>query len=111
MPETDLPLPDYDHLPQGALMHRIRSLSADELRSLRSYERDHAARTAVLEMFDARLAQLAAGAQPSGGDQQQTPEAPPAPDTGSSIGAGDQYDNNQPLRHGVADQTPNRKTR
>jgi hypothetical protein len=111
MPDTELPLPDYDHLPQGALMHRIRALSAEELRRLRAYESEHAARVAVLELFDSRLAQLAQGAEPSGGDQEQPPEAPPGPAGGSPVDTATAYDNNQPLRHGVAAQTPNRKTR
>ena len=108
---SELPLPDYDHLPQGALMHRIRALTEDELRRLRSYETEHAGRPAVLELFDARLAQLEQGAQPSGGDQARPPEAAPTPDGGSPVEPATAYDNNQPLRHGVAEQTPNRNPR
>jgi hypothetical protein len=61
----ELPLPDYDHLPQGSLMHRIRALTEDELQRTRDYEQAHA---------------------------DQSSEAEPR----------------QPLRHGVAGQTPNR---
>jgi hypothetical protein len=59
-----------------------------------------------------RLDELRGGAQPSGGDPaasqpEQAPasagEGPGNPSTGP--------DNNQPLRHGVAGQTPNRDVR
>lgn len=50
---SDLPIPDYDHLPEGSLTHAGRA----------------------------------------------------------SVQAGGETDNNQPLRHGVAGQTPNRNIR
>jgi hypothetical protein len=49
---------------------------------------------------------------PSGGDPgvaQPRHAAPPA--GGSAVWAGGETDNNQPLRHGVAEQTPNRPVR
>ncbi|MEY6568273.1 hypothetical protein AB8B12_25755, partial [Streptomyces sp. PGLac3x] len=40
----ELPLPDYDHLPVAGLEHRMRSLPADDLRTVRAYEQEHADR-------------------------------------------------------------------
>lgn len=34
-----LPLPDYDHLPIGGLESRVRSLTAEEVGDLLTYER------------------------------------------------------------------------
>ncbi|CAL9662622.1 MULTISPECIES: hypothetical protein [unclassified Streptomyces] len=63
-----LPLPDYDHLPIGGLESRVRSLSAEEVEELIAYERTHADRLPVTELLTARLEQLHAGAEPTGGD-------------------------------------------
>jgi hypothetical protein len=63
---SKLPIPDYDHLPEGSLTHRIRTLNPDALRVIISYE--HANRLHVLHVLEHRLDQLDAGAQPSGGD-------------------------------------------
>ena len=47
-------------------------------------------------------------AEPSGGDPDGAqPEHTPPPAGGSAVRAGGETDNNQPLRHGVAEQTPN----
>ncbi len=73
---SSLPLHDYDHLPLTALAHRIRSLTADEISQLLRYERAHANRPAAVQVFQARLAELAAGAAPSGGRAQAGPEWP-----------------------------------
>jgi hypothetical protein len=109
---SDLPIPDYDHLPEGSLTHRIRTLDADGLRVVLAYERAHAARLHVLQVLEHRLDQVEAGAEPSGGDPAAAqPEHAPAPTGPSSIQAGGETDNNQPLRHGVAGQTPNRNVR
>jgi hypothetical protein len=79
----DLPLPDYDHLPTGSLEGRIRSLDAEQLATVRAYEAAHAGRVAVLQLIDARLAQLEQGAEPTGGTPDsarpevgEMPEAP-----------------------------------
>jgi hypothetical protein len=108
---SELPIPDYDHLPEGSLTHRIRTLDADALRMIISYERAHADRLHVLQVLEHRLGQLDAGAQPSGGDPAapQPEHAPPPAAEGSAQGS--ETDNNQPLRHGVAGQTPNRSIR
>jgi hypothetical protein len=84
MPERDLPLPDYDHLPVGSLTSRIRTLDAEALDTLLSYERAHANRMPVVTVMESRLTGLREGAQPSGGDPTApAPEAPPAPAGGS----------------------------
>ena len=78
-----LPLPDYDHLPLASLIQRIRTLEPEALDTLLTYERAHADRLPVTEAMQARLAELAAGAEPSGGSPLgATPEkvdGPPVP--------------------------------
>ncbi|GAB3212767.1 hypothetical protein ACQEU5_23260 [Marinactinospora thermotolerans] len=83
---TDLVIPDYEHLPLGTLQHRVRSLTQEQMRDLIAYEEAHGARTPVLEMLRQRLSSLEEGAVPSQGDQQNLPEAPPAPSGGSAVG-------------------------
>jgi hypothetical protein len=58
---SSLPLRDYDHLPPPALANRIRSLTAEEISQLLSYEREHANRLPVVQLLQTRLAELAAG--------------------------------------------------
>jgi hypothetical protein len=107
-----LPIPDYDHLPIGSLTHRIRTLDADGVDALLRHERAHGDRAPVVEVLANRLDALRSGATtPSGGDPAGAqPEHPPPADTGSPA-SGPVTDNNQPLRHGVAGQTPNRDIR
>ena len=75
----DLPLPDYDQLPAGAVEHRIRSLDADGVQQLLDHENAHANRPAVVMALETRLEQLRSGAEPSGGSPQgmQPEQAPP----------------------------------
>ena len=81
---TDLPLPDYDHLPVGSLTSRIRTLDADGLQTLLGYEQAHANRVQVVQAMTRRLDDLKGGAQPSGGSPLAAqPEQAPAPDAGS----------------------------
>ncbi|NHC13228.1 hypothetical protein [Motilibacter deserti] len=83
---SELPLPDYDHLPAGTLQHRIRTLDLPSLEQLIAYEEAHAGRLLVLNVMRQRREELAAGAEPSGGDPlAATPEAPPAPASGSPV--------------------------
>jgi len=83
---TDLPLPDYDHLPVGSLISRIRTLDADGLQTLLGYEKAHANRIQVVQAMSRRLADLQAGAQPSGGDPAAAqPEHAPAAAGGSEV--------------------------
>ena len=84
MPERDLPLKDYDHLPVGSLTSRIRQLDAEDLTTLLDYERAHGNRFQVVTVMESRLTSLKSGAQPSGGDPAVTSaDAPPAPEGGS----------------------------
>ena len=86
MTRRDLPLPDYDELPFGSLQHRVRALSEDELRTLLEHEREHADRVPVVELLSNRLEDLARGAQPSGGAQDEVPEAREHSRHGSPVG-------------------------
>ena len=84
MPERDLPLKDYDHLPVGSLTSRIRTLDAEDLTTLLDYERAHANRFQVVTVMESRLSGLKNGAQPSGGDPQAGGADAPAPADGGS---------------------------
>ena len=80
----DLPLPDYNQLQVGSLTSRIRTLGADDLQTLITYEKSHAKRVQVMAVMQNRLTSLKAGAQPSGGNPASpTPESAPAADAGS----------------------------
>ncbi len=82
---TDLPLPDYDHLPVGSLLTRIRTLDAGQLQQVLGYEQAHANRVQVVQAMNHRLGSLKSGAEPSGGDPAAAqPESAPAPTAGSS---------------------------
>jgi hypothetical protein len=87
MTERDsLPLPDYDHLPVGSLISRVRTLDADGLQTLLSYEQSHANRVQVVQAMNHRLGDLKAGAQPSGGSPDAAqPEHAPPPSGGSPV--------------------------
>ena len=82
----DLPLPDYDHLPVGSLISRVRTLDADDLQTVLGYEKAHANRVQVVQALTHRLDDLKAGAQPSGGSPDAArPEAAPAAAGGSAV--------------------------
>jgi hypothetical protein len=101
MPERDLPLPDYDHLPVGSLVSRIRTLDATGLQTLLDYEKGHANRIQVVSAMQTRLTSLKDGAQPSGGDPAAvTPEAAPAPAGGSPASAATSGPPVNPPAHG-----------
>lgn len=109
---ADLPLPDYDHLTTGDLASRVRALPADGIRELIAHEEAHAARLPVLEVLRTRLDDVEAGAELSGGDPAAArPEQAPPPAGGSPVSEAGAQANTQPLRHGVASQTPNRDIR
>jgi hypothetical protein len=80
-----LPLRDYDHLPLPSLAARIRSLTAEEIGQLLAYERAHANRLPAIEAMEHRLAELAAGAQPTPGHEQWGPDYPPPPHGDSPV--------------------------
>ncbi|SDQ86258.1 hypothetical protein [Quadrisphaera sp. DSM 44207] len=84
MSTSDLPIPDFDHLPLGDVTARIRSLSAPQVDALIAFEEQHGGRAPVLQVLRARREQLDAGATPSGGDAAAIDlQAPPAPGGGS----------------------------
>src|SRR5580704_1973824 len=56
-----LPLPNYDDLTIASLRARLRNLSADQLAQLLDYEKSHANRADVVQMFERRIAKLAEG--------------------------------------------------
>jgi len=83
---TDLPLPDYDHLPIGSLGHRIRSLDEGQLETLLRYEREHGDRLAVVQVLEARLQAVRDGAPLSGGSPSAaSPETAPAPEAPQTV--------------------------
>jgi hypothetical protein len=110
---TKLAKPDYDHLPESSLAHRIRSLPAEELRRLLDYEQEHGNRLPVVHLLQQRMHALESGeATPSPGDPSaEQPEHPPPPDGRSPGNPAASPANDQPLRHGIASQTPNRNIR
>ena len=109
----DLPIPDYDQLPENSIAHRVRTLDAAGVERLLEHERGHANRIQVVQLLELRLDDLRSGAaEPTGGDPAGAqPEVPSTPDRGSPVEDSDKQANNQPLRHGVAAQTPNRPIR
>jgi hypothetical protein len=58
---SDLPVPGYDELSVASLRARMRSLDVAQLRALVDYESAHAARPAVLAMFERRIAKIEGG--------------------------------------------------
>lgn len=104
-----LPIEDYDHLSEGDLQHKIRALTADQLRQVLDYERTHANRLPVEQLLSERLRQLEAGATPSSGDPGTSPERPEASRRGSTVSPDSAPDPGTPLRYGKSDQTPNRQ--
>jgi hypothetical protein len=60
-PAGELPLPNYDDLTIASLRARLRNLSADQLAQLVDYEKSHANRADVIQMFERRIAKLAEG--------------------------------------------------
>lgn len=60
-PTGELPVPNYDDLTIASLRARLRNLSADQLAQLVDYEKSHANRADVIQMFERRVAKLAEG--------------------------------------------------
>jgi hypothetical protein len=56
-----LPLASYDTLSLASIRARLRSLDADQLRTLANYERVHAERPEVLGMLERRIQKLETG--------------------------------------------------
>ncbi|UJW30438.1 hypothetical protein L3Q67_35365 [Saccharothrix sp. AJ9571] len=100
-------IPDFDQLPLGAVKDRVRSLTAPALRELIEHEERHGNRLPVLEILRSRLEQLDAGAQPTGGDPTRAPGAAKHAH-GSPVQEATAAESTTPLRHGMAEQTPQR---
>jgi len=83
---TDLPLPDYDHLPLGTLETRLHALDEPGVAALLEHERAHGDRLPVVQLLEARLGRLRGGAEPSGGLPASEPSAGGAPAGGSPVG-------------------------
>jgi hypothetical protein len=98
-----------DELPfsLGDMRHRIRSLAESQLPTLIDHEHAHAQRVPVLQLLQARLDELRRGAEPSGGNPQNTPEGS-GTSHGSRVQTATAAESNTPLRHGVAGQAPSR---
>jgi hypothetical protein len=56
----DLPIPDFDNVSLGSLRGRLRSLSLQELVTLREWEQAHAHRLPVITLLDNRIAKVSA---------------------------------------------------
>jgi hypothetical protein len=83
---SELPLPDYDHLPTASLAHRIRTLDAEGLATLLNYERSHANRVPVISVLEARLTDVEGGKGPTTGSPDSfVPEKSPGPPAPRSI--------------------------
>ena len=81
----DLPIPDFDNVSLGSLRARLRSLSTEDLVTLREWEQAHAHRLPVITLLDNRIAKLSAqsaesapgsayptGGSPANGNGQRT---------------------------------------
>ncbi|MEU2876527.1 hypothetical protein [Streptomyces sp. NPDC007070] len=101
---STLPLPDYDHLPLGALEGRVRSLSAGEVEELLAFERTHADRLPVTEVLTARLEQLKSGAEPRGGDPTALRPEQGGTRAGSPVTPATSPQPSSPPPHGTPDQ-------
>jgi hypothetical protein len=58
---AELPIEDFDHVTAGSLRGRLRRLELPELRTLRTYEQEHAHRLPILTLLENRIAKLEAG--------------------------------------------------
>ncbi len=64
--EAGAPVDHYDDLSGDEIVSLLGSLETPDLRVLRDYERDHAARRAVIEAIDAMIARSEASERPLG---------------------------------------------
>lgn len=60
-PAAELPVPGYDEASIASVRARLRNLDADQVATLRDYERKHEARADFLRMFENRIAKLKNG--------------------------------------------------
>ena len=78
---SDLPLPEFDHIPLGTLPQRIAPLDADGVRALLDYEKAHGNRLPVIQVLEHRIDALQNGAEPSG----TIPASMPEVSTGADV--------------------------
>lgn len=71
---SELPLPDYDHLPVGTLPSRISGLEEADVAQLITYEKAHGNRLPIMQILEKRLHDLQGGAVPRGPQAPSTPE-------------------------------------
>jgi hypothetical protein len=83
--KSDLPLPDYDHLPLGTLETRLHALDEPGVTALLDHERAHGDRLPVVQLLESRLTRLRDGARPSGGLPVDEPSVGAAPAGGSPV--------------------------
>ena len=57
---ADLPIPDFDNVSIGSLRARLRSLTVEDLVTLREWEKAHAHRLPVITLLDNRIAKVSA---------------------------------------------------
>jgi hypothetical protein len=63
----ELPIPDFDNISLGSLRARLRSLSLEQLVTLREWEKAHAHRLPVVTLLDNRIAKVSAEDQRTNG--------------------------------------------
>jgi hypothetical protein len=64
----DLPIRDFDNISLGSLRARLRSLSLEDLVTLREWEQAHAHRLPVVTLLDNRIAKVSAEQQTAAGN-------------------------------------------
>ena len=100
-----LPIPDFDHLPLGSVADRIRALDPDQLEQLIAHEEGQGNRLPVLEVMRSRRRQLADGATPSQGAQDDARPETGATSHGSPVDPSSAAEPGPPNRHGLRDVT------
>lgn len=70
---NSLPIADFDSVTLGSLRARLRSLSLQELATLRGWEKAHGHRAPVLTLLDNRIARVAAAETAAYPSDPQTP--------------------------------------
>jgi len=78
---SDLPLPEFDHIPLGTLPQRIAPLDTAGVTALLDYEKAHGNRLPVIQVLTHRLDALGNGAEPSGSIPDSMPEVSSGSDT------------------------------
>lgn len=74
MTDDELAIPDFDHVPSGALRERIVALDRTQLQALLDHERAHGDRLPVVEVLRHRIEAVDGGAEPHGTVPEHLPE-------------------------------------